>query len=326
MEVRNAKELLRSLRTKQPFNYLATTGLKRLMQATGVESKLVMRVLPRVGNVRVVLPDGETYEVFSPGADINTSQTFWRGWDALEPETYPVWYFLSKHARTILDIGAYVGQMSLVSAASNPNALVYAFEPMPAVFKQLEAHLEMNDFPNLHCYQLALSDVEGDAEFYYVAGQIGTSSSLDPEFMNHVQSSQELTSSIVKVTTADSWIRSNSITNVDLVKIDTETTEPQVLRGMIDTLTQYEPDLIVECLEGAGTEGKGTQASIDDILLPLGYQAMALHSRTDRQRDINNRLNEITGWQGDRTHNVLYSKRERDLASLVQQADRYSGA
>jgi Methyltransferase FkbM domain len=45
-------------------------------------------------------------------------------------------------------------------------------------------------------------------------------------------------------------IREQGIAKVDLVKIDTETTEPAVIRGMARTLARDRPDVVCEVLAG----------------------------------------------------------------------------
>jgi hypothetical protein len=51
-----------------------------------------------------------------------------------------------------------------------------------------------------------------------------------------------------------------------LVKIDTETTEPAVLAGMVETLRRWRPTIICEVLPGHEVE-----RPLMDILQPLGY-------------------------------------------------------
>jgi hypothetical protein len=70
----------------------------------------------------------------------------------------------------------------------------------------------------------------------------------------------------VSVITVDRFVRENNLEAVDLVKIDTESTEPDVLRGMIETITRHHPSIICEVLKDRGSE-----QSLEDILRPLGY-------------------------------------------------------
>ncbi|MGE0132763.1 MAG: FkbM family methyltransferase [Blastocatellales bacterium] len=77
----------------------------------------------------------------------------------------------------------------------------------------------------------------------------------------------------VGVTTVDSFLDSNRLGKVDLVKIDTETTEPQVLAGMKNTLLNDRPSLICEVLCGFEVEKQ-----LESILNRSGYSFFHLTS------------------------------------------------
>jgi hypothetical protein len=90
-----------------------------------------------------------------------------------------------------------------------------------------------------------------------------TSSSLSLEFM---RSAVELRQMPVPVTTLDRFVREHGISRVDLVKVDTESTEPEVLRGMMETLRRDHPVIFCEVLPGRGSEKR-----LQEILQSLGY-------------------------------------------------------
>ena len=69
----------------------------------------------------------------------------------------------------------------------------------------------------------------------------------------------------VKVTTADDFVAATGITSVDLVKIDTETTEDDVIAGMLQTIERDHPAIICEVLE------EKTAGEIERLLAPHEY-------------------------------------------------------
>jgi hypothetical protein len=81
-----------------------------------------------------------------------------------------------------------------------------------------------------------------------------------------MRSAGELITWTVRVTTLDSFARDNKIARVDLVKIDTENTEPRVLHGMLETLHRDRPFIVCEVL------GRGSEKSLEEILQPIGYR------------------------------------------------------
>jgi methyltransferase, FkbM family len=77
----------------------------------------------------------------------------------------------------------------------------------------------------------------------------------------------EVRKRIVPVITIDKFVKEKNIEKLDLVKIDTEGTEPQVLKGMADVIERDRPILICEVLKGFETE-----KHLEDLLGPLGYR------------------------------------------------------
>jgi FkbM family methyltransferase len=258
-----AKWALKRLRVSQPFNYLATTCMRALFKVTGSESELIIKHLHRVGNVRLTLPNGRTLHLWSRADDWVSNQIFWRGWTGYEPETVPLFYRLATRARTTIDVGAYVGFYSLLAGHANPAGQVFAFEPLPEVHERLRRNLVLNGLDNVHCVRSAAGQSDGIAEFFSLPTRMPTSSSLSPELM---RSAPELITSSVEVITLDTFVRDNKIPRVDLVKIDTENTEPQVLSGMRTTLERDRPFIICEVL------GRGSEGPLEKILRPLGYR------------------------------------------------------
>ena len=91
-------------------------------------------------------------------------------------------------------------------------------------------------------YGVEILDGIGSAEMFHLARvDIPCSSSLSYEFM---RPAGDLHRTVVPVLTLDRFVREKGIARVDLVKIDTETTEPEVLAGMADTLKRDHPAIV----------------------------------------------------------------------------------
>lgn len=314
------KRLLKKFRYTQPFNLLATSSVKLFCQLTHKEPQYLMRVLHRTGKIKVKLPRqndgrGKYFFLYGFGDEGGSSFTYWRGWDSIEPETLPVWHHLSLRAKIVLDIGAHIGHMSLISAACNPRARVCAFEPFQPAYERLKLHKALNRFPNLELYPIAISDKEGMFPFYYLTDSFGHNSSFSRSFVGD-GSSHKISTTDVHTVTIDAWAESHGAIGIDLVKIDTESWEPQVLKGMRKTLLRDHPDLIVECLPSMGTEKK-----VKEILEPLEYRAYPLVCRTVYQ----NRIHEIQSRWANRklphTHNILFTARDYAVDRLFSEAD-----
>lgn len=256
--------LLKKIRTSQPFNLVATSGVHALMGGGRVKSEFIIKHLLRVGTVRRRLPNGRILTLWSRGDDWVSNQVFWRGWDGYEPETVPLFYRLSTRSNITIDVGAYVGYFSLLAAHANPQGRVYAFEPLPSVYTRLVRNIELNRLTNVQCLASAVGETDGTAEFWHTDAETPTSSSLSFEFM---RSTENLVSTVVPVITLDRFARENNLSRIDLVKLDTESTEYQVLRGMGETLRRDHPIIISEVLMGRGGE-----APLEEVMSHYGYR------------------------------------------------------
>ena len=271
------KSALKSLRTSQPFNYVTTSFTFGAFNIAGITPEFIVRHLHRVGTVRRRLPNGQTLSLWSRGDDWISNQIYWRGWDGYEPETAPVFFKLATSAEVTVDVGAYVGYYTLIAAHANPRGRVIAFEPMPAIHQRLIRNVKLNGLENVECLACAAGDVEGEASFFHVGVGLPTSSSLSFEFM---RGTGDLVSSSIQVITLDRFVAERGIPKIDLLKIDTESTECSVLRGMARTLERDRPDIFCEVLQGRADE-----SGLEELLGPLGYRFFLLTPDGPTERD-----------------------------------------
>ena len=197
-----------------------------------------------------------------PDDDIS-NPVYWMGWNSYEPEASELFFRLAKDCSTVIDVGAYIGLYSLLAAHANPSGKVYAFEPMPKAFERLSQNAQLNRLSNIQCVNTALGEKIGTAQLFS-STDFPTISGLHAGF---VQSWGKTTYTSVSVDTLDCFVERHHIDRVDLVKMDTETTESEVLRGMIKTLDRDRPTLFCEVHSNAINE-----RALTEILTPFGYK------------------------------------------------------
>jgi FkbM family methyltransferase len=265
------------IRKSQPLNTIATSAIATAFALTGTSSEFVIKHLHRVGTVRRRMPNGRTLSLWSRGDDWVSNQIYWRGWDGYEPETVPVFFRLATRAAVTFDVGAYVGYYTLIAAHANPDGRVHAFEPMPGIHERLLSNIRLNDLKNVECVPSAVGDADGEAPFFHIEAKLPTSSSLSIEFMRPTPG---LVSSTVSVITLDRYVTDRAIPRIDLLKIDTESTEWQVMRGMRNTIKRDHPDIFCEVLEG-----RAHTRTLEEMLGPLGYHYYLLTPAGPVKRD-----------------------------------------
>lgn len=270
--------MLRKIRAVQPLNYLAVSTLRAATAALGVQSEFLVKHFPKVGLVKSRLPNGRTLMLVGRGDDWVSNQVYWRGWGGYEPETGPLFFQFASNARITLDIGAHVGFYALMAGHASAAAKVFAFEPMPSTFERLVSNVNLNRLSNVAVVQCAVGNRDGIVPFYKGDQEIPCSAGTSLEFYRLWAS--EMSAIQVTSVTCDQFLEERRLTGVDLVKIDTESTEPQVLQGMANSIRRDRPNVFCEILTGYGAEQQ-----IEDLLKPLGYRFFLLTSTGPARRD-----------------------------------------
>ena len=171
-----------------------------------------------------------------------------------------------------VDVGANIGIYSLVSRAIFGERLaVHAFEPLPKLSTIIRQLADVNRL-DINVHEIALSDRTGEATFY-VSAKADTSNSLNPRFR---PSKEQIT---VKVETLDDFAARTGVAS-KLFKIDTESTEPAVLRGGLGYIERHRPWIICEILHNR------TEAKVSSIMKPLGYSFHHIDGADLHQHDV----------------------------------------
>lgn len=174
-----------------------------------------------------------------------------------------VFLSLLKEGMTVVDVGANTGMYALQAGlAVGASGRVYAFEPVPDVYRRLWEHIRLNSASNVLAFAVALADRDGVAAFHL--GRIDSQGSLfrvDTDRVIQVQTK-----------TLDSFLAEQGIDRVDAVKVDVEGAEMHVLRGMHGLLSGAgKPALMFEIsathLKAAGFK----PADLFEAIVRYGY-------------------------------------------------------
>lgn len=262
----SVKSALKRARASQPFNSVASTAFRGVSNVFGIHSEFIVKHLPRLGIVRSQLPNGRVLKMISEGDEWVPNQVFWRGWDGYEKGSPTVFYNLAERASVVFDVGAHVGFYSLLAALANPQSRVFAFEPVEATHKRLCTNVSLNGLEGIvQPHKAALGEVDGPVRFYRPEGSIPCSAGMCADFYKPWEES--FFPIEVRSIRGDTFVEENEIKHLDLMKLDTESTEAQVLRGMANTIERDRPAILCEVLSGHGLEPE-----LESFLLPLGYR------------------------------------------------------
>jgi len=175
-----------------------------------------------------------------------------------EPETMAA--FLAAisvlEAGEVFDIGANIGIFAII-AASTTTAHATGFEPTPQLAATFETLARINDL-GCEVEPIALGAETGLATLYLSAR---TDSS------NSLRAGHRAATGTVEVPVErlDAYVARTG-RRPQVMKVDTETTEPDVLAGGLETLRTDRPWIICEVLAGT------TEPALMALLRPLGYR------------------------------------------------------
>jgi len=139
----------------------------------------------------------------------------------------------------VVDCGAHDGADS-VELARILKAEVHAFEPVPGIFERLKTKTAR--YPAIHCYEMALSNIDGTQEFHVSEGGSDASSSLlEPQdhLLDHPDTYFKKVIP-VRTMTLDHWATAHKISKVDLLWLDMQGFELQMLQAsgaILDTVS-----------------------------------------------------------------------------------------
>jgi FkbM family methyltransferase len=185
---------------------------------------------------------------------------------------------VAPNGKYFVDVGANVGEWTdVVLVANGGKAEVLLFEPNHGTFRELQQKFSAQS--NVTPVEAAVSDFEGEAEFFAETG-CGRTSSL-----SSVNARADALKRKVRITTLDHEVTIRSLPRIDMLKIDAEGHDFYVLRGARQLLAEKRID-VVQFEYGHEWAATGaTLAGAFNFLSGFGYKTYIL--RPDGLYDFN---------------------------------------
>ncbi len=257
---RHAKQMIKAVLTQPALNRCVRKALSFRPVSSMIPDHVKTRV-PVVGEANFQLPHEKVLVLYNDGNDTIASRLFWLGFDSFEPDTIQLLYRLMPGAEAFFDIGANTGLMALLAAIDDPQREVHAFEPVPRIADAMKKNVEINRLENVSVQVMALADFDGQIDIY-IPMDVGF-----PTGSSTVAGYREASRIIqVRAMRLDTYVSLHNIRELSLMKIDTETTEPAVLTGGLNTLKKFQPVIICE------VQPNKTESELHRILDDLEYE------------------------------------------------------
>ena len=152
-------------------------------------------------------------------------------------------FFEGKKVNEIIDAGANVGNVSQKYATLFPNAKIHAFEPIPEAILQFKEKHSGNDKVFLN--EKGLSETAGKLTLN-INKSIDTSSFLETVQIGATSDKSCETERVLvaDITTVDEYCLKNNINHIDILKMDTQGSKLNILKGAEKMLSDGKISLI----------------------------------------------------------------------------------
>jgi FkbM family methyltransferase len=188
--------------------------------------------------------------------------------------------------RTLIDIGANVGQYATYAREIFPEAQIYSFEPLKDCFEQLKK--KMNGDFKFQAFNFALGDEHGEAQINHNEHSAASSllKMVDLHHKHYIYAINTK-SETIRIERLDDVTRSMKIKTPLMIKIDVQGFEDKVISGGVETIRKAKI-LIVETSFEVLYEGQSLFGDIYEKLKKLGfiYYSNDHQVRSDKDRRV----------------------------------------
>lgn len=170
------------------------------------------------------------------------------------------------------DVGANIGFYSLLfEIHSEQGSEIDAFEPVAHNIERFRENIRMNDCSSINIFPFVLSDESGEVTLSLAAGDYSDSTLATTAWNRNVTKTKT-----VSARTLDDVYYGGDHSPPDLIKIDVEGAEVKVLRGGKLTLSEFQPDLMVEIHRPLIANLGDSVYSLVEILDEAGYSTVTV--------------------------------------------------
>jgi len=201
---------------------------------------------------------------------------------------------------TFVDVGAHFGFFSLLANhLVKSDGLVISIDPTPSTFEVLKGNMtKYTKFKNYSMHNVAAFDENTDLTFF----DYGVTNSAYNSLIGARQETMEQSklSIQVKAVRMDSLLMQEGVARLDLIKIDAESAELNVLRGLSDMINRFSPKIILEI----GDTHLSKTLDLIDFMTQYGYTPHEMHNYNIRPHVIQNNYDVMNLAH----YNLLFSK------------------
>ena len=183
-----------------------------------------------------------------------------------EKDTMRLFKTMIKEKDVVIEVGGHIGYISLYFSSLVKGGLVYVFEPGPNNLPYIRGNLKSKT--NIVIVEKGVGSCNVDLTFYTenLTGQnnsfVKNFSGFEENKKNAFNPSYSISETMVQVVKLDDFILKEGL-EPNFIKVDVEGFEFEVIKGMLNTLKNVRPKLMIEIQDN--------YKQIYDIMNDFGY-------------------------------------------------------
>lgn len=180
---------------------------------------------------------------------------------------------------TFIDVGANIGYISALGLSLvGKTGQVHSFEPVPSFFNRLSMIQEDNPDYHIYANNVALGDNEGVSKIAVTNLRNIGWNTLVPSYMPTETIGEQIDVPVIRL---DTYLLSNKVQNIRLIKIDTEGYEFPVIKGISEYLRSSNqfPIFVVEIAPDAYPLMNLSLNDFQEFMKGFGYAAYSIVGR-----------------------------------------------
>lgn len=172
--------------------------------------------------------------------------------------------------KTVIDVGANVGQFAVACVKIFSDVTVHSFEPLPGCVMKLKQNVAR--LGGVHVYPIALGGQSGEVMFHVNSHSHSSSIlALGERHRSAFPHAREIDMIKVPLSTLDREMETVSLEPPVLLKLDVQGYEPQVLEGATETLKKVDY-VLLEASFRPMYEGERTFMEIARMMEERGFE------------------------------------------------------
>jgi len=177
-------------------------------------------------------------------------------------------YLLShlKKESVFIDIGANIGDYSLIASSIITKHTIHTFEPFASVLTRLKENIKLNNIENIEVHDYVVSDKDGYEQFAFES----------ESEVNHISYAKTNKSLKMKCIKLDTFCKRKKLSKIDFLKIDVEGAEMKVLTGAMNLLRTHAVKIILMELNENNQAFGTSNNEIVSYLHGFGYKLYQL--------------------------------------------------